>query len=90
MTALAPGRIPCPDCGQPLALPIEAVLAGRAIVCGGCGLELQVNREDSKMALAALGRWYDETAPAREAAAAASSAKSPTVPEGSGRRRPRR
>lgn len=69
MTALQPGRIPCPDCGQPLALPIEAVLAARPIVCAGCGLELQVNRDDSAAALDALGRWWSETAPARAVAA---------------------
>lgn len=74
MTALQPATIACPDCGRALALPIEAVLAGRPIVCAGCGLELHVNREDSKMALAALGRWYAETAPAREKAAAGSAA----------------
>lgn len=95
MSALPPGRIPCPDCGQPLALPIEAVLAGRPIACAGCGLELHVKREDSKMALAALGRWYDETAPAREAAATASPSPAEPGPgeaETSGRRgrRPRR
>jgi hypothetical protein len=74
MAELQPGRIPCPDCGQPLALPIEAVLAALPIVCAGCGLELQVNRQDSKDALASLGRWYEETAPARDAAAAGSPA----------------
>ena len=68
MTALRPGRIPCPDCGNSLALPVEDVLAGRPIVCQACGLELHVAQEDSKMVLAALGRWYEETAPAREAA----------------------
>ncbi len=73
MTALQPGRIPCPDCGQPIALPIEAVLAARPIVCGGCGLELQVNRDDSAAALDALGRWWSDTAPARTAAAGAAS-----------------
>ncbi|MEQ8355345.1 MAG: hypothetical protein RH942_07400 [Kiloniellaceae bacterium] len=68
---MQPGRIPCPDCGFALALPIEAVLAGQAIVCVGCGLELHVHQEDSQAALAALGRWYQETAPARDAAATA-------------------
>ncbi|WP_193367148.1 hypothetical protein [Pelagibius marinus] len=68
--ATTPGRIPCPDCGQTLALPIAAVLSGQPIVCAACGLELQVKREDSAEALAALGRWYEETAPARAAAAA--------------------
>jgi hypothetical protein len=89
MTALSPGRIPCPDCGQSLALPIEAVLAGRPILCAGCGLELQVNRRDSEAALSALGRWWSETAPARAAAEAVPAEPAVGV---SGRRgrRPRR
>lgn len=91
MTALQPGRIPCPDCGQPLALPIEAVLAARPIVCAGCGLELLVNREDSAAALNALGRWWDETAPARSVAeASAVRPPEPSSPSGRRRRRPHR
>jgi hypothetical protein len=62
-----------------LALPVEAVLAGQSIVCGACGLELQVNREESSEALAALGRWYEGTAPARAATAAAGSAHPETA-----------
>lgn len=86
MTAPQPGRIPCPDCGQPLALPIEAVLTARPIVCAGCGMELLVNREDSAAALKALGRWWDETATARTVAegAAGSAFDAPSPP---GRRR---
>ncbi|MEQ9609080.1 MAG: hypothetical protein RLN99_15585 [Kiloniellaceae bacterium] len=95
MSTLQPGRIPCPDCGKPLALPIEAVLAGQPIACDACGLELQVKQEDSKMALAALGRWYDETAPARAVAATGSPSSAGNDPGGAetpGRRgrRPRR
>jgi len=82
--ATMPGRIPCPDCGEALALPIAAVLSGQPIVCAACGLELQVKREDSAQALAALGRWYEETAPARAAAGAAHAQPAP-----SGRRRRR-
>jgi len=91
MTAMRPGQIPCPDCGLPLPLPIETVLAGQAIVCLGCGMELQVKREESQAALGALGRWYEETAPAREAAAASSAPGEPAA-ETTGRRarRPRR
>lgn len=70
MAAPPPGEIPCPSCGQPLALPVEAVLAGRAIVCAGCGLELTAQRDASRQALDALGRWYSETAAARKAAVA--------------------
>lgn len=80
--ATTPGQIPCPDCGQALALPIAAVLSGQPIVCAACGLELHVKREDSAEALAALGRWYEETAPARAAGGAVS-----PQPKPSGRRR---
>lgn len=80
--ATTQGQIPCPDCGQALTLPIAAVLSGQPIVCTACGLELHAKREDSADALAALGRWYEETAPARAAAGAAHSQPPP-----SGRRR---
>ena len=91
MTALQPGRIPCPECGQPMALPIEAVLAARPIVCAGCGLELLVNREDSAAALNALRRWWDETAPARTVAeASVVRPADPSSPSGRRRRPPRR
>ena len=84
-----PGRIPCPDCGAALALPIATVLAGQPIVCADCGLELHVNQADSQSALAALGRWYEETAAAR-AAAAAGRAESDSSVSRPHRRRPRR
>ena len=88
MTTLPPGRIPCPDCGHPIALPVETVLAALPIACAGCGLELQVKREDSAAALAALGRWWSETAPARATAGGSAEAlPSASVPRG---RRPRR
>jgi len=90
MTALPPGRIPCPDCGQPLALPIEAVLAARPIVCAGCGLELLVNRNDSTAALQALGRWWDETAPARTVADVSAAGRSESSSPSGSRRRPSR
>lgn len=83
---LTPGQIPCPDCGRALALPVAAVLAGQPIVCAACGLELHVNRKDSAEALAALNRWYEETAQAR-AAAASGSAPPPSSPPSSSTRR---
>ena len=91
MTAQRPGEIPCPSCSRPLALPVEAVLSGQAIVCGGCGLQLTAQRETSRKALNALGRWYEETAEARKAAAAAGPPEAPHVREADRRaRRPRR
>jgi hypothetical protein len=57
------------------------VLSGQPIVCAACGLELHVKREDSAEALSALGRWYEETAPARAAAGAV-----PAQPQPSRRR----
>ena len=92
MSAPPPGEIPCPSCNQPLALPVEAVLAGRPIVCAGCGLELTAQREASQQALDTLGRWYGETAAAREAAVAgAAPVPQPKTEEASRRAgRPRR
>ncbi|GAB4229359.1 MAG: hypothetical protein Tsb0032_36050 [Kiloniellaceae bacterium] len=87
---VTPGQIPCPDCSRPLPLPVAAVLAGQPIVCAACGLELHVNRADSQGALAALGRWYAETAAARAAAAAAPSAPAAPQPSTTRGRRPRR
>ena len=94
MTATQPGMIPCPSCSRPLALPIESVLTGRAIVCAGCGLELTAQRDASRDAMDALGNWYEETASARKAAASAQvpTAKPPVadLPTPKPRRRPRR
>ena len=91
MTAQRPGEIPCPSCSRPLALPVEAVLSGQAIVCAGCGLELMAQRETSRKALDALGRWYEETAEARKAASAARPPEAPHIEEAGRRaRRPRR
>lgn len=94
MTATQPGMIPCPSCSLPLALPIESVLTGRAIVCAGCGLELTAQRDASRDAMDALGNWYEETASARKAAASAQApAANPPVsnpPAPKLRRRPRR
>ncbi|MGD8497952.1 MAG: hypothetical protein PVG82_03530 [Chromatiales bacterium] len=88
-SAIQPGQIPCPSCQAPLALPIEAVLAGQPIVCQGCGLELTTEREASRDALEALGRWHAETRAAREAASSVSG--SDGAAEGRRRgRRPRR
>ena len=91
MAAPRPGEIPCPSCSRPLPLPVEAVLSATPIVCGGCGLELTAERDASRDALDALGRWYDETAPARKAAAVAGPAEAPHIREARRRaRRPRR
>ena len=74
MTAMQPGEIPCPSCGLALPLPIAAVLSGQPIVCAGCGLKLTAQRETSRDALNALGRWYEETGAARDMAASAAGA----------------
>ncbi len=92
MATPAPGEIPCPSCNRPLALPVEAVLAGRAIVCAGCGLQLTAERDASRQALDALGRWYSETAAARDAAVGGAEPGSQPGTEEASRRagRPRR
>ena len=89
MTATRPGEIPCPSCSQPLALPVEAVLTGQAIVCTACGLELTAQRDTSRDALDSLGRWYEETADARRAAAAGKTGNA-WPDRGGASRRPRR
>lgn len=92
MSATVPGKIPCPSCGAPLPLPVEAVLAGRPIDCRFCGLELTVRQEASQEALDALARWHEETADARAAAAATQATQPEAASQTSGRRkrRPRR
>lgn len=86
MTVEQHGQIPCPSCGQPLPLPIEAVLASRPIVCSGCGLELMAKRETSREALTELDRWYRETRAVR--AGEGSSSAPPAIDRAV--RRPRR
>lgn len=61
MTPLQHGRIPCPECAEPLELPVESVLFGRPIPCSSCGLELTADSQASGAALDALSRWYAET-----------------------------
>lgn len=73
------GQIPCPSCQATIALPVEDVLNGSAIVCTGCGLELKANTQTSRSALDALDRWYTETRDAR--AHSASNGGNDTVPQ---------
>lgn len=89
MSATVPGKIPCPSCGAPLPLPVESVLSGTPIGCQFCGLELTVQKQASQDALAALGRWHEETADAR-ARADASQAQAVGDTGGRRKRRPRR
>ena len=86
MTVDKHGQIPCPSCGQPLVLPVEAVLAAQPIVCSACGLEMTTEREVSHKALNALSRWYQGTQAARSTVGSGSG--SPAT-DGAGRQ-PRR
>lgn len=90
MSATVPGKIPCPSCGAPLPLPVEAVLAGRPIDCRFCGLELTVRQEASQEALDALARWHEETADARAAATQAIPPDAASTSSGRRKRRSRR
>ncbi len=52
----APG-LPCPECTTPIVVEPTVLLSAAPISCPGCGLELQVNVEQSKGALDALSNY---------------------------------
>lgn len=82
---MQPGQMPCPSCETVIALPVESIIAGKPIVCEGCGLQLKANTEQCQPAIDALERWYEETREAREQAGAGKAAG-----ESRRARRPRR
>lgn len=49
-------KMPCPDCGTGIDLPLGALVAGQPIWCSGCGLKLDIDREGSASALAQVQR----------------------------------
>jgi len=62
----AAGRIPCPFCGKPVALPVEAVLDQRPIPCLSCGAEMSVDADSSREALSLLERWRADSETVRQ------------------------
>lgn len=52
--ALRSGRMPCPECGAQMELPLQAMYTGQPIPCLQCGSTLAVRVQDSQSALAAL------------------------------------
>lgn len=89
MTASASAEVPCPFCGGAIALPIDAVLALRAIACASCGASLTVDPDRSRQALDRLRRWQQDTRDATATAPATRWTDAP-APAGRGRRAARR
>ncbi|MBZ5618747.1 MAG: hypothetical protein LAQ69_08500 [Acidobacteriia bacterium] len=48
-----PGMV-CPQCASRIVVTMEQLLAAAPIRCGNCGLELTVDREQSRDALQSL------------------------------------
>lgn len=76
-TANMTGQIPCPFCGQPVALPVDAVLRRQTIPCLVCGAELSVDADNSREALAMLERWRKDSEAVRQFAEPPGSANQP-------------
>jgi hypothetical protein len=55
----APPGLSCPQCGLHIRFSIESLLTSPAVTCSHCGLELTVDRSESRPALDALQRLYD-------------------------------
>jgi transcription initiation factor IIE alpha subunit len=49
----------CPQCGIRIHFSIEALLMNPAVTCTGCGLELTIDRSESRPALDALQKLYE-------------------------------
>jgi len=64
----AAGRIPCPFCGQPIPLSVDAVLQRVGIPCLSCGAEISIDAEKSREALSMLARWRNDTEAVRQLA----------------------
>lgn len=51
---LRSGRMPCPECGAQMELPLQAMYTGQPIPCTRCGSTLAVKVAESQDALRAL------------------------------------
>ena len=49
----------CPQCGFRIQFSIESLLLNPAVTCTGCGLELTIDRSESRPALDALQKLYN-------------------------------
>ena len=49
----------CPQCGFRIRFSMESLLMNHAVTCTGCGLELTIDRSESRPALDALQKLYD-------------------------------
>ena len=44
----------CPQCGAPITVTIEKLVATQAIACANCGFQLQIDLEQSRETLNAV------------------------------------
>ncbi len=51
--------LPCPECGVVIAMTLDRLLSPRPLVCPGCCLEIQINREKSEKSLDAVRKIKD-------------------------------
>ena len=56
---LSPG-LSCPECGHHIPTTIEMLLNNSAVFCSNCGLELSIDREESKAGLDQLRKLSAE------------------------------
>ncbi len=57
--AIRPPGFPCPSCKTRLVIDVMALVAGKDVVCGTCGLELKLDQERSVDALGAMRNHLD-------------------------------
>ncbi|HVK64103.1 MAG TPA: hypothetical protein VM694_06510 [Polyangium sp.] len=55
---------PCPNCDFKIKATIQQILTGTSIFCGGCGLQLDIDRQGSAQAIEALNTLNDAVAQA--------------------------
>lgn len=52
--------MPCPECGQGIAVDPMTLLARQPVKCAACGLELHINMDESAETLQALGTYMQQ------------------------------
>ncbi len=50
--------MPCPECKFFIEMPMEDILYKSSFVCPGCGLKLELQRQQSQTSLAALQQLH--------------------------------
>ncbi len=67
-TGLTHGRMPCPNCSNPISFPFESLFLARPIWCSTCGTQLSVDPEASKNSLRMLQEGLTRLKATRDAA----------------------